>query len=286
MRVPVQPTLNAAWSVIPPCACALVVSREIPSPSVWQLHVSKLDQYIVSPGTISIIIITISLYLFYLPIDLPPTPMNPCMPSPCGANAVCKDRSGAGSCSCRPEYIGNPYEGCRPECVMNSDCAPNLACMNSRCRDPCLGTCASNAQCQVINHLPSCTCMNGFSGDPFQHCSMVLLAEPTVTEPCSPSPCGPNSQCRVINQQAVCSCLQEYTGSPPACRPECTSSSECSQNLACVNRKCVNPCPAPCGRNSECIVRNHNPICSCSNGFTGNPFTTCTAMIRELLMTV
>lgn len=93
--------------------------------------------------------------------------------------------------------------------------------------------------------------------------------------PCNPSPCGPNSQCKEINGQAVCSCLPNYSGSPPQCRPECVSSTECPLNKACVNQKCVDPCPGVCGLNAKCQVVNHSPICSCSAGFTGDPFTRC-----------
>lgn len=101
----------------------------------------------------------------------PPDIRTPCVPSPCGANAICKEYNGAGSCSCLPDYIGNPYEGCRPECVLNSDCPSNRACIRNKCQDPCPGTCGQNADCQVVNHLPSCTCIIGFTGDPFQYCS-------------------------------------------------------------------------------------------------------------------
>lgn len=98
------------------------------------------------------------------------TPQSPCIPSPCGPNAICKEQNGAGSCTCAPDYIGNPYEGCRPECTVNSDCPSNLACIRSKCQNPCPGTCGSNADCTVINHLPSCTCLPGFTGDPFVNC--------------------------------------------------------------------------------------------------------------------
>lgn len=104
---------------------------------------------------------------------IPPERPTPCLPSPCGANAECREHNGAGSCMCLPEYIGNPYEGCRPECVLNSDCAPNKACVRNKCVDPCPGTCGQNANCQVINHLPSCTCVNGYTGDPFRYCSLI-----------------------------------------------------------------------------------------------------------------
>lgn len=108
-------------------------------------------------------------------IQIPNEQINPCIPSPCGANAVCRERNGAGACSCLPDYIGNPYEGCRPECVLNSDCSAQLACINSKCKDPCPGVCGQNADCQVVNHLPSCNCRTGFSGDPFRYCSPVSI---------------------------------------------------------------------------------------------------------------
>lgn len=103
--------------------------------------------------------------------DYPLDVSTPCSPSPCGSNAICREQNGAGSCSCLTDYIGNPYEGCRPECVLNSDCASNLACISNKCKDPCPGTCGQNAICQVVNHLPSCTCISGYSGDPFRFCS-------------------------------------------------------------------------------------------------------------------
>ena len=103
------------------------------------------------------------------PVETP----TPCIPSPCGSNAICREQNGAGACSCVDEYIGNPYEGCRPECVLNSDCPSNLACISNKCQDPCPGTCGQNAVCQVVNHLPSCTCFSGYTGDPFRYCNVI-----------------------------------------------------------------------------------------------------------------
>ena len=100
-------------------------------------------------------------------------PVDPCIPSPCGANAVCKTRNGAGSCICLPEYYGDPYTGCRPECVTNSDCDRSKACLNNKCRDPCPGTCGLNAECRVVNHSPSCSCLPGYIGDPITACHLV-----------------------------------------------------------------------------------------------------------------
>lgn len=105
-------------------------------------------------------------------------------------------------------------------------------------------------------------------------CTRFLL-EPPVIYPCDPSPCGPNSQCREVNLQAVCSCIPGFIGAPPTCRPECVSSNECSLKKACVNQKCIDPCPGTCGINAKCQVAHHNPICSCMNKYTGDPFTKC-----------
>lgn len=83
---------------------------------------------------------------------------------------MCKERNGAGSCVCLPEYFGDPYTGCRPECVINSDCDRTKACLNNKCYDPCPGTCGLNAECRVVNHAPSCTCIVGYTGDPLSAC--------------------------------------------------------------------------------------------------------------------
>ena len=106
-------------------------------------------------------------------------------------------------------------------------------------------------------------------------CMPSAPTEQPVVDPCKPSPCGPFSQCRVVNGHAVCSCQANYVGTPPSCKPECVVSTECPQDKACVNQKCVDPCPGTCGISARCQVVNHNPICSCNPGFTGDPFTRC-----------
>lgn len=203
------------------------------------------------------------------PQETEPVKTDPCNPSPCGTNTRCDN----GACVCLPEYQGDPYRGCRPECVLNSDCPRTQACLRKKCVDPCIGTCGQNAECSVMNHIPICTCLTGYVGNAFVVCRLV--EKPAPKKPCNPSPCGPNSQCREINEQAVCSCVPGYIGSPPTCRSECISSSDCSLNKACVNQKCIDPCPGTCGINARCQVVNHNPICTCQSGFTGDPFIRC-----------
>lgn len=83
--------------------------------------------------------------------------------------------------------------------------------------------------------------------------------------------CGFNAYCR--NSQCVCE--NGYLGYPPNCKPECVINSDCSQNLACINEKCVNPCVDNCGRNAECSVIRHKPLCTCPIPLTGNPYNYC-----------
>lgn len=114
-------------------------------------------------------------FFIHLSLAVPPQLDQPCQPSPCGANAVCRKIQGVATCSCLPEYIGNPYEGCRPECSINSDCPSHLACVRSKCQNPCPGTCGSNADCQVVNHLPICTCTPHYTGNPYSNCFYEMI---------------------------------------------------------------------------------------------------------------
>lgn len=114
---------------------------------------------------------------------------------------------------------------------------------------------------------------------------LFSFIEEDHTNPCDPNPCGPNSQCRVSSNNVVCSCLPEYSGTPPSCRPECVMSSECPSNKACVNKKCINPCVQACGQNTDCSVINHNPICTCKSGLTGDPLTKCFPNLRKFNIT-
>lgn len=225
--------------------------------------------------------------------------VNPCQPSPCGPNSQCREVNEQAVCSCLPTFIGSP-PGCRPECVVSSECSLDKACSNQKCTDPCQGTCGINTICRVNNHSPICSCKNGYTGDPFIRCSPIprkilscfvtkicdqwkhyhFLAPPEVVheevrDPCYPSPCGPNSQCRNVNGIPSCSCLPTYIGAPPNCRPECTINSECTSNKACIREKCNDPCPGSCGLYATCSVINHTPICTCTQGYVGDPFVSC-----------
>lgn len=122
-------------------------------------------------------VFTIFLY-FLKAIEIP---TNPCHPSPCGPNSICKEHHGAGSCTCIQDYFGDPYAGCRPECVTNNDCPKDKACLGKKCRDPCPGSCGINAECQIINHNPSCLCLPGFTGNALRVCHQIVTPSKIIS---------------------------------------------------------------------------------------------------------
>merc|ERR1712013_832909 len=61
---------------------------------------------------------------------------------------------------------------------------------------------------------------------------------------------------------------------PP--EPECRVDSDCSTLLSCSRKRCIDPCPGPCGSYTKCSVINHKPRCSCLLSCVGDPFIGCT----------
>lgn len=110
--------------------------------------------------------------MYFTVLEIIQEPVNPCQPSPCGPNALCKVIGESPSCSCLPEFVGSP-PSCRPECVSNSECPTNLACINQKCKDPCPGSCGYNADCKVVSHALMCSCPFGQTGDPFTSCNPI-----------------------------------------------------------------------------------------------------------------
>lgn len=110
-------------------------------------------------------------------------------------------------------------------------------------------------------------------------------SDPTPSDPCIPSPCGPNTHCHIMNGVAVCECLLGYEGSPSTsgCRPECVISPDCPRNRACVNNKCIDPCPGVCGYEAICQTINHSPVCSCPTPTIGDPFVECKRQSGKLI---
>ena len=196
-----------------------------------------------------------------------PMVRDPCAPSPCGPNSDCTTGLiGNAVCTCRPGFVGvaDSTKGCSPETtpIRVDLCAP--------------GRCGPNSDCFVIIDREECRCKAGFMMDYKGGC------KPRIRDPCIPSPCGPNTDCTTgLVGNAVCTCRPGFFGvadSTKGCGPECTTNSECQSLMACMNQKCRDPCPGACGPNAACRVVNHNPVCSCVQGFTGNAYQGCNAV--------
>lgn len=91
------------------------------------------------------------------------------MPNICGPFSNCTILKNTVICLCQYGYTGTP-PNCKPDCVINSECAPNKACVKNRCINPCSNLCAPNSHCRVINHKATCICKPGFTGDPMKRC--------------------------------------------------------------------------------------------------------------------
>jgi hypothetical protein len=112
-------------------------------------------------------------------VGLPVTNPRPCDAHPCGFNAICNNRPDGARCSCPPDYRGDPFTSCRPQCVIDTECPRSQSCARNRCINPCAGSCGLDSVCSVANHVPVCTCREGFSGDPYNLCRPI----PVVSKP-------------------------------------------------------------------------------------------------------
>lgn len=192
---------------------------------------------------------------------------DPCYPSPCSVNTVCRSQGNVPICECIPGYFGNPTgAGCHPECVISSDCPRTKSCVNNKCIDPCPDVCGYGATCKTVNHSPICSCPSQTAGDPFVECRPVLREQ---DNPCSPNPCNINGFCRVINGAAICT------------YPECITNDDCSTDRSCFNQKCSDPCVNACGVNAICNAINHQPVCSCPPNYVGSPYVQCRLPLDE-----
>ena len=81
----------------------------------------------------------------------------------------------------------------------------------------------------------------------------------------------------------VCRCEAGTVGDPfqECFRGTCVSNSDCSDQEACQNYNCVDPCSTTCGSGADCDVRRHVAICRCPRGFTGDPFQACRRFTKD-----
>ncbi|XP_029178983.1 neurogenic locus notch homolog protein 3 [Nylanderia fulva] len=200
-------------------------------------------------------------------------------PCKCGDNAECEVVNHQAKCTCPKTWVGNPYVSCRPECTAHSECPPSKpACLYQKCVNPCDGVCGVNADCNLRGITPVCSCPRHMTGNPFVSCR---LFEPR--DLCEPNPCGSNAICtpghdNTGRERPVCTCPNGYIGNAlTSCqRGECFTDSDCSDNRACIDYTCSNPCTGrECGPSATCTPRHHIAVCTCPQGTRGDALYTC-----------
>merc|ERR1712079_111892 len=190
---------------------------------------------------------------------------DPCDPTPCGRNTQCNvNRQGNPVCTCNDGFEPAPdtITGCSRIVVRTPP------------PDPCdPSPCGPNTRCDVnFGGNPVCKCLSGYVPNPD-----TISGCKEKPDPCNPSPCGTNAECIPNGDNANCKCPPGHQGDPFVfCKKgECEYDHDCSSQLACFDFKCRDPCIGTCGQLAECQVRDHRPICSCPQGYTGDPLTAC-----------
>lgn len=232
--------------------------------------------------------------------------VNPCLVNnPCGANAECYPYGNRAECRCLSGYRGNAYVRCYiVGCRSNNDCPNDRACINAQCINPCVydNACAPRAECRVQNHFAVCRCPPGYIGNPYVGCrpeprpeckedpdcpTRLACLNEKCQDPCSVlEPCRRPSECLVVGsvpvRTMICVCPSGYVSSgsgtckatPPVKKiGECVSDIDCPEDKACVRGVCIAPCN--CAPNADCRIKDHKPVCTCREGYEGNPEIEC-----------
>lgn len=240
-----------------------------------------------------------------------------CSDVKCGPRSVCQD----GACTCLPGYSGNPNDprrGCQQHghCSNDLDCEPQQICFQigrgtRKCVDGCGKLqCGPNALCVTQNHMSSCICVDGFSGNPSNlvegcqpgksavdischdnadcergyYCVLTPNGIKECIDPCGAVSCGAHQRCEADpNGRATCRCQDNYEWNPvsSSCEkpsvPDCIADQDCPVTAACRPDalgvlKCASICKSfTCTANSQCVARDHQARCECLPGFSGNP---------------
>lgn len=221
---------------------------------------------------------------------------------------VCECRPGAtGNPYIACEEARRPVD---PECRSDQECPSKFACFNGYCENPCTKTnvCLADQTCMVVDTLPVrtmiCSCGNDMITDNNGRCVAIKQDQPICTSnvdcgdpeicnhgicviACRIEACGINAQCLSTQHRAMCTCAPGYEGNPHTeCSPlpkiphqpdpvECYENDDCPMDQTCSNQHCISACRDACGRGAYCNAVQHEAICNCLPGYSGNPKVAC-----------
>ncbi|KAK7075249.1 hypothetical protein SK128_022663 [Halocaridina rubra] len=179
-------------------------------------------------------------------------------------------------------------------CSADPECPSDTACFNGICKDPC--QCGANANCEIIEHHPVCSCERGYEGDPEIRCydtgcysnDDCLTTHVCRNGQCDPvcgpnnEPCGEEAVCQGVNHEAACYCPPGSRGNPrtQCIAIGCVADDTCPSDRSCINQRCVNPCTSdPCELPATCQAVNHVADCPCPPGFNGTRALGCEKIV-------
>lgn len=198
--------------------------------------------------------------------------VNECLTNPCGKNTICTDTLGSFTCSCKPDYTGDPMKGCvdidectaleKPcgkyaicenaspgyncKCLQGYRAVPDakIACEQADVEIGCHSNfdCTNNAECVD----GQCFCQEGFEAS---GTNCVDIDECKRQKDI----CGPRAHCINIQGGYKCECEAGLIGTPP--------------RLPC-KEPCVN---VECGAHAYCQAEDNEAFCICEKGWTFLP---------------
>jgi hypothetical protein len=204
--------------------------------------------------------------------------VDPCALKKCGNLAQCSVNDHVAECHCPSGHLGNPIDtrvGCfRVECLGDDECPKDRACdlAKNKCTNSCDSISCGKGSCEVENHYPVCSCVNGYA---------LVNDKCEDIDECQQNPCHETAICKNTPGNFICSCRDGLVGDPVVggCRKpgECFTDNDCPDAAVCENAKCRNPCEAPniCGKNAICRAVGHTATCRCPSNAKGDPKVSC-----------
>lgn len=115
-----------------------------------------------------------------------------------------------------------------------------------------------------------------------ERCITNSIGQTECVEACSGYVCGRNAECAAQDHQPTCHCKPGHHGDAndekTGCQyVECEADHQCSNDKLCDGYMCKIACliKNPCGKNALCSAENHQQICYCQPGYTGDAYQSC-----------
>lgn len=178
----------------------------------------------------------------------------PAIAARCVENAWCCNLPAHFLCKCNPGFEGDGEVQCLGKFRQQNQrrMKTSLVLDIDECAHP--NACGTNALCHNIPGNYTCSCPEGFVGNPFDGC--------VDQDECQhPNACGPGAICTNLLGGRECYCPPGFQGDPYT--TGCNDMDECSR-------------ANPCGRDAICSNLEGSFRCACPPGFIGDPMSACT----------